>query len=199
MISRDQRWKKRTRDARRLFPRLARRSLACQQRCAGICLSGRHAATSSRRTCGNAQFLCGRVLPVLGFVSLRLAQHRTGGRRQVDIHGGDLVLPRQAADALARRLLWQIGRHVDGALFVGPGFGLVAGDDLDVGARFLRQRARVAKATSRSCRRPHYTLPPQARDFRTDCEACEEILPKRESPAADRRDLASPFRRPFAA
>ena len=188
-------------DARRTadcFPGL-RATLSCQQDSAGICLSGCPTGMSSRRTCRNAQFPDGRVLLALGFVSLRLAHHRAGGRRQVDIHGGGLVLPRQATDALARRLLWQISRHVDGTLFVGPGFGLVAGDDLDVGARFPQAASCAAKATSRSCRRPHYRLPPQARDFRTDCKACEEILPRPGSPAADRTGLASPLRPPSAA
>ena len=54
-------------------------------------------------------------------------------------------MPREAADALARRFLRQIGRHVDGAFFVYPGFGLVAGDDLDVSARFLGECAAARK------------------------------------------------------
>ena len=127
------------------FPGLRADPLSCQQHSAGICLSRCRAATSGRRTCGHAQLLGGRVLPVLGLFNLRLAQQRAGGRRQVDIDSGDLVLPRQAANALAWRFLWQVGRHVDGILFIGPHFGLVAGDDLDVSARFLRQRAASRK------------------------------------------------------
>ena len=63
-------------DARRTtdcLPDLRADPFACQQHGARICLSGRSAATSGRRTCGNAQLLRGRVLFVLGFVSLRLA------------------------------------------------------------------------------------------------------------------------------
>ena len=63
-------------DARRTtdcFPGLRADPFAASSDGASICLAGRRTATSGRRTCGNAQLLRGRVLLVLGFVSLRLA------------------------------------------------------------------------------------------------------------------------------
>ena len=86
-----------------MFPRFARRSLARQQSHAGMRLADAAPECRAAEPAATRSFVAAACFLLLGTNGFRLAHKRAGGRRQVDIHGSDLLLPRQSTDALARR------------------------------------------------------------------------------------------------